>query len=169
MPSSLFLILTAVVLTFAYAAWRAAPWVPTWRRDIDRFVRLADIKPGQRVYDLGCGDGRLVRAAARAGAIATGFEISLLPYCIARIVKNFFHLTPNHTILFKDFWNVDLSSADLIYVFLTPRAYPRLKEKLERELRSGTRVITYVWPIEGWTQNDIDHQEGQPKMYLYER
>jgi SAM-dependent methyltransferase len=77
------LILYIFLGTFAYAGIKAAPWFPTWSRDIDRFLKLAEIKPGQKFYDLGCGDGKLVFASAKAGATAVGYEISLLPYLIA--------------------------------------------------------------------------------------
>ncbi|MDO8622525.1 MAG: hypothetical protein Q7R80_04815, partial [bacterium] len=74
-----------ILATFAYAGVSGAPWVPTWRRDVDRFLALAQLRPGERFYDLGCGDGRLVRAAANTGTIATGFECSLLPYLLAKL------------------------------------------------------------------------------------
>ena len=62
---------------------------------------------------------------------------------------------------------VDLSDADVVYFFLIPRVYPELKQKLEKELKPGTKVIAYVWPIEGWQASKIDRVAGQPNMYLY--
>lgn len=151
--------------TFAYAGIKAAPWFPTWSRDIERFLKLAEIKPGDKFYDLGCGDGKLVFAAAKAGAHATGFEISLLPYLIAKI-KSF--SVEKSSIEFRDFWNQDLSDADIVYLFLTPKVNPKAKEKLERELKKGARIVAYTWPIEGWQPLKEDFQKGQPPMYLYE-
>ena len=151
--------------TFAYAGIKAAPWFPTWSRDIGRFLELAQIKPGQKFYDLGCGDGKLVFAAAGAGANAVGFEISLLPYLIA-LSRSFY--VKNTKILFKDFWKQNLSDADVVYIFLTPKFNPKAKEKLEKELRRGAKVIAYTWPIEGWQALKEDHVPGQPPIYLYE-
>lgn len=150
--------------TFAYAGILAAPWFPTWSRDIVRFLKMAEIKPGEKFYDLGCGDGKLVFAAAGAGANAVGYEISLLPYLIA-LSRSFY--VKNTKILFKNFWNQNISDADVVYIFLTPKFNPKAKEKLERELKKGSRVIAYTWPIEGWTPVQEDHQKGQPPMYLY--
>ncbi|MDO8496028.1 MAG: methionine biosynthesis protein MetW [bacterium] len=158
------LILFIFLGSFAYAGMLAAPWFPTWSRDIERFLKLAEIKPGQKFYDLGCGDGKLVFAAAGAGAEAVGFEISLLPYLIA-ISRSFY--VQNAKIIFKDFWKQNLSDADVVYIFLTPKVNPRAKEKLEHELKKGAKVIAYTWPIEGWQLTKTDLTPGQPPMYLY--
>ncbi len=161
-----FVIILFVFLgTFAYAGVLAAPWFPTWSRDIERFLKLAQIKPGERFYDLGCGDGKLVFAAAGAGAKATGFEISLLPYLIAISRSKYIN---NSEIKFKDFWKQNLSDADVVYLFLTPKVNPQAKIKLEKELRKGARVIAYTWPIDGWQPVMTDIPKDQPAMYLYE-
>ncbi len=159
-----FLILFLFLGTFAYAGVSAAPWFATWSRDIQRFLKLAEIKPGQKFYDLGCGDGKLVFAAAGAGANAVGFEISLLPYLMAK-TRSF--SVKNSKIFYKNFWNQNLSDADVVYIFLTPKINPKAKEKLTRELKPGTKVIAYTWPIEGWLPDKTDTLSGQPSIYLY--
>lgn len=150
--------------SFAYAGIKAAPWFPTWSRDIERFLKLADIKPGEKFYDLGCGDGKLVFAAAGAGAKAVGFEISLLPYLIAK-TRSFF--VQNTEIKFRDFWKQTTFDPDVVYLFLTPKANQKAKKKLEQELKKGARVIAYTWPIEGWEPVKKDEAPGQPPIYLY--
>ncbi|MDO8463468.1 MAG: hypothetical protein Q7S96_04345 [bacterium] len=156
------LLLLPIVGTFSYGALSAAPWVPMHARDVARFHRMAQLRPGERFYDLGCGDGRLVRAAAAAGAHATGFEVSLLPYLIARIRGR-----RRGVVRYRDFWRQDLSDADVIYVFLMPKVYRTLRRKLERECRPGTRVILYVWPMDGWQHDLVDTSAGSPKLYRY--
>jgi len=162
----LFIFIFLMVITFAWAGYRGAPWVPTWGSDVKRFLKLADIKRGERVYDLGCGDGRLVASASKAGGRAVGFEISLFPYFIAKI-RGFFLRSIDYTIRYKDFWGADLRDANVVYFFLMPKIYPKLKEKLERELKKGTRVIAYVWPIEGWEPIKIDKLYKKSTIYLY--
>jgi len=159
-----YLILFLFLGTFAYAGIKAAPWFPTWSKDIERFLKLAELKPGQKFYDLGCGDGKLVFAAAGAGAEAVGFEISLLPYLIA--LSRSFNIK-NTKIIFKDFWKANLSDVDVVYIFLTPKVNPKAKIKLEQELKKGSRVITYSWPIEGWIPVKTDLVPGHLPMYLY--
>lgn len=160
------LIILLFLFTFIYASMRAAPWVPMHGKDMERFLKIADIKQGMRMYDLGCGDARVVCAAACAGAHATGFEVSLLPYLIA-CVRCALQKNKNARVRYKDFWRADLRDADLVYFFLMPKIYPKLKEKLERELKHGTKVIAYVWPMPGWTPVASDRVPGQPTLYLY--
>src|SRR3989339_229728 len=70
-----------IIVSFAYGGLLAAPYVPMWKKDVQRALDLAKIKPNETLYDLGSGDGRIIIEAARAyGAKAIGFEIALLPY-----------------------------------------------------------------------------------------
>jgi len=165
MLNTIIIILIIIGITFVYGSYKVAPWVPTWGSDLNRFLKLAEIKPSQVMYDLGCGDGRLICAASEKGACATGFEVSILPYLMAlfRI-----HTTQNKAkIKFKNFWDVNISDADIIYFFLMPKIYPAIKEKLDRELKPGAKVIAYTWPIKGWKARKIDKIKGKPNLYLY--
>ncbi|MBU0636665.1 class I SAM-dependent methyltransferase [Patescibacteria group bacterium] len=157
------------LLTFVYAGIRGAPWVPTKKKDIERFLKLAKIIPNQKIYDLGCGDGRLICAAAKVGAEAQGFEISLFPYLLANIYRIFQKNKSKIKISYKDFWYANLNNADIVYFFLMPKIYPKLKQKLEKELKHGAKVITYVWPIKEWTPIKVDVVKGYPNLYLYQR
>ncbi len=162
------LIILVLASTAAWAGWRAAPWAPTFKSDTERFLKLAGIKPGQKVYDLGCGDGRLVAAAGEAGAVAVGFEISLLPYGVAkwRVWRSPFK--KQCQVKFKDFWKADLSEADIVYFFLMPRIFAKMKAKLKKELKPGAKVIVYAWPMAGWSPLIADCPEGKTPIYLYQ-
>ena len=84
------LFLLAIFIPTVIAFVIGAPWVPTPMARVRRVLELAKIKPGQRIYDLGCGDGRFVQTAAREyGADAVGLELSPIVYAWARI-RNFF-------------------------------------------------------------------------------
>lgn len=165
----LILLAAAVIVTAGYAGYRAAPWVPTWKTDVRRFLALAEPAPGKRFVDLGCGDGRLVFAAARAGAEATGYEISLLPYAIALVRRALLPADVRRRahIRYRDFWSADLRDADILYTFLMPEHKERLRKKFETELRPGTIVITYVWPLDGWTPVATDTEPGRLKLFKY--
>lgn len=161
----LLILLFAILLSFFYSVVRAISWVPMWTKDINTILDLAEVKQDDKVYDLGCGDGKVVFAAADRGARAEGLEISVLPYLIANIKKV---ISRNKAkISFKDFWMTDLSDADLVYFFLIPRIYPKLKNKLEKDLKPGAKVVAYVWPIEGWEPVRVEKRENGPAMYLY--
>lgn len=150
-----------------YASLTGAPWVPTERKNVKRFIELADIKEGQKMYDLGSGDGRLVFAAAKAGAKAEGLEISFLPYaysCIIRLIKR---ERKNIKFSFKNIWNASLSDADIIYIWMLPEMHRNIREKFEKELKPGAKVIAYSWPITGWNYVRINQEKNSSPLFLY--
>jgi hypothetical protein len=155
-----------IAITFVYADFSSAPWVPTKRGDIERFLKLAALHPGQTCYDLGAGDGRLLIAAASKGATAKGFEISLFPYALAQL--RIFLSRSSATISYRNFWHHHFHDADVIYLFLSPKSYQQLKDKFIHELKPGTKVIAYVWPIEGWQPTAVDQVAGKHTLYLYQ-
>jgi len=143
----LMLVVLIVLGTLAYAAVSAAPWVPLRKRDINRLIKLANIKPGEIVYDLGCGDGRVLQAVVKqTQARAVGFEISLLPYIFAK-VRSLLLGTTRVQINYKDFFKTDFSTADVIVCFLTPYAMVKLESKINCELKPGARFLTYAFPL----------------------
>jgi len=157
----------AVLLSFVYSVARGIGYLPTRSRDVERFLNNAGIMPGDKFYDLGCGDGRMLLAAARMGARAEGFEVSIIPYVLAWINKLASPYRKQVKLTFKDFWFADLSDAKVVYFFLIPRIYPKLKTKLQKELKPGAKVIAYVWPFEGWQPDKVDIVEKQNKIYTY--
>jgi SAM-dependent methyltransferase len=161
----LYFIVFVVLVSFIYASLKAAPWVPMRAEDLARVIAMAKIKPGEKFFDLGAGDGRTLEAAEKNGAEAVGYEISLLPFLLSFVRK--FFVGAKFKMLFKDLWKADLQQADIVFFFLMPKIFPRLQEKLEKELRPGTRVISYVWPINGWAPETINEAESRPKLYLY--
>ena len=166
MSTFLYFVFFLFTLTFILA--KDAPWVPTRKKDVARFIALAELKNGQKMYDLGCGDGRLVCAAAEAGAIARGVELSFLPFFLANIRKIFSKNGKNIKFIYRDIWKTDIGDADLVYVWLMPKANEKLKIKLAKELKNGAKVISYVWPIEGWTPIKVDRREKQSDLFLYQ-
>jgi len=161
--SIIFFILIAFLVTMLCA--NAAPWVPTRRKDMERILKLADIKQGEIFYDLGCGDGRLVVEASRAGAKAIGLDISLMSYfmTLIRIMAE----RSSAKVGFKNFFSQNLSDADIVYLFLTPSAMPKVTTKLKNELKAGTRVISYAFTIPGLELVTADKPPGRQSIYLY--
>lgn len=163
-----FCFLMALLGTYTYGGLKAAPWVPMRSRDLSRLDRLIPLKPTDRVYDLGCGDARtLIHALEKGVAEAVGFEVSLIPYILARI-KGRKH-GKKCRILYRDFYTADLSHATVIFLFLSYKAHARLGKKFVKELKPGVKIATYVWPIEGWTPKVIDKTKNDLSLYIYER
>ncbi len=160
-------IILLLLITYAIAGHSAAPWVPCRADDVARIIKIADIKPGQKIYELGCGDGRILFAAAQLGAHAAGCEISLIPFAIAHL-RRIFTRGPKPTIEYKNLWNVSLADQDLVIIFLMPRIMEKLRAKLERELKPGARVICYVFTLPGWTPIYFEKPDGRFMIALYE-
>lgn len=165
MGFDILLLITIIIIgTLAWGGIRGAPWVPTHRKDESRIVALARPPAGARVADLGCGTGGVLAAFARAGCRVTGWELALVPWCIAWLRLRRF--TGSHVRL-GDFWGKSLSEFDVVYLFLFPRAYARLAEQLRRELRPGARVLASAWPLPGWDPECVDRTPGRIPIYVY--
>lgn len=147
-----------------------APWVPTPNARVKRMLELAKLKRGDRLYDLGCGDGRLVHMAARDyGADAIGLELSPLIYFMGR-VKNFI-LRSKSKILFRDFRRIDYSNANVLVFYLMPEILQAMRPKFEAELKPGTLVVSYAFAVDGWTPIHIepkDPAKNYSRILVYE-
>lgn len=156
-----------LLFTYAYGGLKAAPWVPMRARDLKRLNRLVPIRPEDVVYDLGCGDARTLIHALEMGAQeAVGYEVSLIPFILARIKGRKYG--SKFKIFYRDFYKADLSGATMIFLFLSYNAHAKLGKKFMKELSSGTRIATYVWPIEGWKPRIVDKTPDDLSIYIYE-
>lgn len=135
------------------------PFVPSSKRAVEAMIHLADLVPGQTVIDVGSGDGRVLFAAAREGANAIGLEIN--PYLVwyTRFRAILGPYRGRVTVLWKNLWKADLSSADVVFVYLIPWRMEDLAEKLEDELKPGALVVSNSFIFPGWkiVREDRDH------------
>lgn len=152
----------------------ASPYLSTPVAVVERMLRLAEVKPNETVYDLGCGDARmLVTAAERFGARGIGVELD--PEVFALAVENLRrHRLEEHIRLVRgDMFKADLRDADVVALYLLPEALARLRPQLERQLRPGTRVVTHDFAVPGWQaaqKETIPRGDGTAHtIYLYRR
>jgi SAM-dependent methyltransferase len=158
----------AVFWTTHVARKSAAPFYPTPNDAIRKALAAAGLRSGETFYDLGAGTGRaLVIAEREFGARATGFELSWLFYFVAKI--NLFLRGIMAKMEYKDFWNVNLRNADVIFVFLAIRTMHKMEEKLKRELKPGARIIVYAFPLPGMEPMRTIPVRGQWKIFVYEK
>lgn len=132
-------------------SWATAPYSPTPPRIVRRMLKIARVGPGDVLYDLGCGDGRiLIMAVKEFGAKkAVGYEIGEEVYRTA--LREVERLGLGRIRLVKgDLFEADLSEATVITLYLDDLTNKRLKPKLEREARVGARIVSYAYGIKGW-------------------
>lgn len=163
----------------AQSAWeengRLAPYYPTPKFVVEKMLKLGVLKPGEKMFDLGSGDGRIVIMAAKEfKADATGIEIDtdLVKQSRARIKK--LGLRKRARIIQGDILRQDYSSADLLTVYLLPTSNDRVRPLLEKQLKKGTRVVCHDFDMTGWTADRIEHIEDDGEgrshtLYLYRR
>ncbi|HLY16658.1 MAG TPA: methyltransferase domain-containing protein [Bryobacteraceae bacterium] len=164
----------------ATAAWtqdahKLAPYYPTPDTIVTKMLELGGLKPDEKMFDLGSGDGRIViAAAARFHAEAVGVELDkdLYRQSLERIRK--LGLEKKAQIINGDILRQDYSSANLITVYLLPNSNDKVQPLLERQLKKGTRVVAHDFEFRGWTPvkvEDIeDDGEGRSHtLFLYLR
>lgn len=154
-----------------------APFVATPTSVVRQMLVLADLKPGEVLYDLGSGDGRAVIMAAKDfGATSVGVELrdDLAKRALDSIQE--LDLAEKTRIIQKDIFAVNLSAANVVFLYLTTSANEKIKPKLEAELESGTRVVSHDYEILGWKPLKVDTFCENPKLgypshtiYVYKR
>jgi predicted RNA methylase len=140
-------------------------------------LQLAELKPGEVLFDLGAGDGRTVMMAAKSfGARAVGVELreDLAKKALSTIHDN--GLADRVTIVNGDMFGVNLMPADVVFLYLTTSANEKIRPKLETELKQGVRVVSHDYEIVGWKPVKVENfcenpQLGYPShtIYLYRK
>lgn len=128
-----------------------APYVASPMSVVKKMLEYAELKPGETVYDLGCGDGRIaIMAAQEFGALGVGVDLNLRLVKEARAKVEDLHLSDRVRIIHGNLFDIDLAPADIVTMYLTTGANEKVRPKLERELRPGTRVVTHDFSIAKW-------------------
>ncbi len=127
------------------------PFDPTPRRVVDQMLELANVRTGDVLYDLGCGDGRIVIAAAgRYGARGVGIDID--PQRVKESIENARKARVLDRVSFRneDLFEANITEATVVTLFLWPEVNLKLRSKLWRDLKPGTRVVSYYWDMGDW-------------------
>jgi SAM-dependent methyltransferase len=159
------LVVLVAVISMSWTGARGAPWVPTSMKAVHKMLTVAEVGPGDLVYDLGCGDGRMiVTAARRYGSRAVGIEIDPLRYLWCQGLITVLGLRDRVRIVYGDFFAEDLRDADVVTCYLLQDTNNKLEGKFKQELRPATRVVsnTFTFPRLRLLRKDDD-----AKIYLY--
>jgi len=135
---------------------------------VRKMLDMAQLRRGEALFDLGCGDGRIVVIAARDyQAKAFGVEIREDLATAAQQQLRKFHVEERARIVQGNMFDVDLSEADVVTLYLSLSGNEKLKPKLERELRTNARVVSLDIQIKGWTPIRTSEAPGKHIIYLY--
>lgn len=154
---------------------KLAPYYPTPESVVEKMLKLGELKRGERMFDLGSGDGRVViMAAQKFGATATGVEIDgdLWKQSSAKIRS--LGLEKSARIIQGNILAQNYSTADVICVYLLPGSNDKVRPMLEKQLKKGTRIVSHDFEFAGWkpekTETIDDDGEGRSHtLYLYRR
>ena len=138
------------------------PYVPTTQEAVKAMLKLADVKPSDIVYDLGCGDGRIVIAAAKEyGAHGVGIDIN--PERIAEAKENANKAGVEKLVHFEenDLFDADIHEATVVTLFLLNSVNEKLRPKLRKDLKPGTRVVSNTFGMGDW-KPDKELNVGDP-------
>jgi predicted O-methyltransferase YrrM len=142
-----------------------APYVSSPLPVVRQMLTLAELGKGETFFDLGAGDGRsVIMAAQEFGAKAVGIELreDLAKRALSTIAE--LGIEDKAQILQADFFNIDLRSADVVFLYLTTSANEKVKPKLESELKPGARVVSHDYEILGWKPIKIDNFCENPRL-----
>lgn len=164
---SIFFLLGLVIFLIAYQIYTnvlqpGAIYYPTTDSAVTQILKLSQAGPKDTLIDLGSGDGRILMAAARLGAVAIGYEINLFLVWRSRRLIHQAKLDKLATVRWKSFWQADFSQATIVTVYLLPRLMNRLQRLLEKEVDHPIRLVTNNYPFPQLTLTKHYHQ-----IYLY--
>lgn len=154
-------------------AMSLAPFVGTPPNVVEEMLELAQLKRGETLYDLGCGDGRIIlMAAQRFKAYAVGVELDegRFKRCSDKIQE--LGLESQVKVVHGDLMKVDLAPADVVTLYLLTSSNEKVKPNLEHYLKQGARVVSHDFEIPGWKPmivKEVKETWGSHKIFVYKK
>ncbi len=149
---------------------KGSPYVPTNKKEFKAIFEQINFKKGDKLYDLGCGDGRTLRFAVKKyGVTGVGFDVNTFLIWRSRFLA-FIQKIKNIDFEIRNILDVDLKEADYIYIFLMPKLIQKLLPLFNSSLRKNTIVISHGFKIDGWEKKLFKTLNHTPfPTYYYKR
>ena len=143
-----------------------APWHPLLPGTIRRILRFADVRPGETVCDLGCGEGRvLITSAKEFSTKAIGVEIDPIKVLISRLLARIHGVEDKVKIVRGNLFDFDPGSADVLYLYLTHQAMDKLFPDILKKLKPSVRIVSYRFCLLGMTPDKVSEDKT---LFLYQ-
>lgn len=159
--SVVFAVLAIVFCCFGFVVFFGAPFLPTLRPQIIAALDLLSLQPGQTMLELGCGDGRVLIAAAERGLNAVGYELNPILAIVAWIRTRRYGRRVR--IVWGDYWRATWPNAEGMFAFILPRYMKKLDKKIMQYSHRPLRVVSFAFAI----QNRVAARVEQG-VFLYE-
>ena len=178
MRTTVWLLLSCLLLRAQESAKKPeklAPYYPTPETVVEEMLKFAGTKPGEKMFDLGSGDGRIViMAAKKFQADATGIEFDEDLYRQSSERIKAMGLEKKARVIHGDIMVQDYSAANVITVYLLPLSNDKVRPMLEKQLKAGTRIVAHDFEFSGWNAVETKHIEDDGEgrshtLFLYKR
>lgn len=150
-----------IVACFGFVLARGAPYLPTLRRQVETALELANVMPGKTLLELGCGDGKVLIAAAQTGLHVVGYELNPILFAVAWLRTRRFRKQVR--VVWGDFWRKDWPEADAIFVFLLDKYMLKLDKKITQYSHKPVVLVSFAFKL---PNRDADAEKNG--VYLYE-
>ncbi len=142
------LVIFFILFFFLFMPWRfGAPFQPSSKKETKNIIKLANVKKGDKVAELGSGNGKLVIEFAKLGAEVHGYEVNPFLVCWSRRKIKKTGLEKRAFIHKKNFWNADLKDFDVIIVFQIYYVMEKLARKIKKQAKKNARVVSNTWRL----------------------
>lgn len=156
--------LAYVILVFLLPPALGAPYVPSSNAVVEKMLQFAQGKAGERMVDLGSGDGRIVMAFARTGIEAHGYEINPVLVFASRLAIRAHGLQGKAHIHWASFRGADLTRFDIVVIYGLVGIMKSLEKRLQQDLPPGGRVISNTFSFQNWPV-----EKKEDKVFLYKK
>jgi len=157
----LFIIIFIVVIAFGFVLIFGAPYLPSLTKQINIAFDMVNLQPGSKIIELGCGDGKVLIAAAKKGFCAIGYELNPILFMVAWLRTIKYHRQVK--VVWGNFWYKSWPEADAIYVFLLPRFMNKLERAIETKCTNSIKVVSFAFNFNN--RQPTLEKEG---VFLYE-
>jgi len=155
------LVVAAVILCFGFVLIFGAPYLPTLSKQLRIALDLIELQPGQTLLELGCGDGKVLLAAAQRGWQVVGYELNPLLVLLCKWRTR--HYRRQVRVKWRNFWTASWPPADGIFVFVLQRQMGKLNNKIVQEKQQKIKLVSFAFTVPG--KRPLKSRDG---VYLYE-